>query len=146
MFTDKNFINKVDIFAIGDGIHKLEVFSGYRRQINLVEDDDATPVENQTVLVKLGNINQGKMYWYNGTTWLPGQLKTTVNQPPLFDIFDENNSSYGDASVYEGTTFLGTKLFSYKVGTGTNDAELFFPLTYRNINNTGDIVFEFNLL
>ena len=146
LFTDKNFINKVDIFAIGDGIHKLEVFSGYRRQINLVEDDDATPVENQTVLVKLGNINQGKMYWYNGTTWLPGQLKTTVNQPPLFDIFDENNSSYGDASVYEGTTFLGTKLFSYKVGTGTNDAELFFPLTYRNINNTGDIVFEFNLL
>ena len=37
-------------------------------------------------------------------------------------------------------------MFSYKVGTGTNDTELGFPLSYRTIENSGDIVFDFNLL
>jgi hypothetical protein len=86
------------------------------------------------------------MYWYNGTTWKLGQAKTLVNQPPLFDVFAANGDSYGNALVYDGTTFAGTKLFSYKVGTGTNDTELGFPLSYQNINNIGDIAFEFNLL
>ena len=146
LFSDKNFVNRVDIFAVSNGIHKLEVFGGLRRQINLIEDTDATPVENETVLVQLGNTNQGKMYWYNGTNWVSGQYKETINQPPLFDIFDENGNSYGDLSVYDGSNFAGSKIFSYKVGTGVIDKELRFPLSYQNINNTGDIVFEFNLL
>ena len=40
----------------------------------------------------------------------------------------------------------GNKIFSYKVGTGSNDTELGFPLSYRTIENSGDIVFDFNLL
>ena len=146
LFTDKNLVNKVDIFEVGSGIHKFEVFSGLRRQINLVEDIDAEPQQYETVLVNRGTLNQGKMYWYNGTSWIAGQYKSTVNQSPLFDIFDENEKSYADISVYDGSSFVGSKIFSYKVGTGISDTELRFPLSYQNINNTGDIVFEFNLL
>jgi hypothetical protein len=146
LYTDKNLTVVADIFATGSAVHKLEVFSGFRRQINLVEADDSIPLVNETVLVEQGIINQGLMYWYTGTTWKTGQAKTLVNQPPMFDVFSDTSNSYGNALVYDGTTFVGTKLFSYKVGTGTNDTELGFPLSYQNINNIGDIAFEFNLL
>ena len=146
LYNDKNLTVVADIFATGSDVHKLEVFSGLRRQINLVEADDSLPLENETVLVEEGSVNQGVMYWYNGTTWKIGQKKTLANQPPLFDVFDSNGVSYGNALVYDGTTFAGSKLFSYKIGTGTNDSELGFPLAYQNINNIGDISFEFNLI
>jgi hypothetical protein len=146
LFTDKLLITRAGIFAVGTNQHKLESFSGLRRQINLVEDIDTIPLENQTVLVKLGNNSQGKTYWYNGATWKLGQLKTKINQQPLFDIFDDQGISYGNISVYDGSNFSGTKVFSYKVGTGIVDTALGFPLSYKNINNTGDIVFNFDLL
>ena len=146
LYTDKNLTVVADIFATGSDVHKLEVFGGITRQLNLVEAVDSIPLENETVLIEQGSVNQGIMYWYTGTAWKVGQKKTLVNQPPLFDVFDANEVSYGDSSVYDGTTFTGNKLFSYKVGTGTADSELGFALSYQNINNIGDIAFEFNLV
>ena len=86
---------------------------------------------------------KGKMFWYNGTTWIQGQDKATSNSAPTFDLFDENGNSF---TTYTNTTFTGTKLFSYKIGTGAVDPELGFALSYQNVQNTGDIVFNFNLL
>lgn len=72
--------------------------------------------------------------------------KTTRNQPPLFEVFDVNGNSFSDETYYGSTTFKGSKLFSYAVGEGTVDTELGFPLSYKSIENSGDIVFDFNLL
>ena len=121
---------------------------GNRRQINLVESEDTTPQDLETVLVTQGQKNAGKSYYYDGATssWKVSQEKTKVNQQPLFDVFGVDKISFGDTNTYDASTFIGTKLFSYKAGTSNNDSELGFPLTYRNINNSGDIVFEFNLL
>ena len=83
-----------------------------QRQIHLVEI--AEPIINQSVLIKFGLKNQGIGYWFDGTTWQKGQQKTQVNQAPLFDVVDDNGDSFGDITVYDGTTFAGTKLFSYK--------------------------------
>lgn len=105
----------------------------------------SNPELNQVVLVKRGTSNQGQLYWFDGTTWNKTQQKTQINQPPLFDVVDINKVSYGNNLVYDGSTFSGTKLFSYKEGTGTADVNLGFPLSYKNINNVGDIVFNFNL-
>jgi len=115
-----------------------------QRQIHLVEE--STPVEHQTALIKYGRLKQGLMYWYNGSEWLLGQTKTTNNQTPLFDLVDDTFNSFGDKTVYEGSTFAGTKLFSYSIGDGSADSELGFALDYKNINNVGDILFNFNLL
>ena len=114
-----------------------------RRQIRLVEV--AVPTFNQTTTILQGKINQSKTYWYNGSTWIVGQQKLTTNQPPLFDVVDSSGISYSDTSVYNGSTFLGTTIFSYKVGTGSNDTVLGFPLSYQNVSNIGDIVFDFTL-
>ena len=56
-----------------------------------------------------------------------------------------NGVSFSNTTTYPSTTFIGNKLFSYKQGTGTNDIELGFPLSYRALENTGDIEFDFNL-
>jgi len=122
------------------------ILFGNSRQIALLEVEDSAPIENEVVLCKNGEVYKGKMLFYNGTRWQLAQDKTTINQSPLFDIYDVNGNSLGDTNYYESQDFTGTKLFSYKVGSGTNDTELGFPLSYRSIQNVGDLVFNFDLL
>ena len=116
------------------------------RQIALIETDDTNPLENETVLATKGDTYKGHMFYYLDEKWELAQEKTGRNVSPKFDIFDEDGVSYGNTSKYEATTFTGNKVFSYKVGNGNSDVELGFPLSYRNIENVGDIVFDFNLL
>ena len=66
------------------------------------------------------------MFYYTGTAWKQGQDKISTNQPPLFDLFNDAGTSLNSLS---GSTFIGTKVFSYKVGMGTNDTE--FPFRKR---------------
>ena len=112
-------------------------------QIHLVEQE--TPELNNVTMVKNGKKKQSLTYWYDGSTWVKGQQKTSVNQSPLFDIVDDNGISYGDTTTYNGSTFTGTSIFTYKVATGVNDSVLGFPLSYKNVSNIGDIVFNFTL-
>ena len=126
-------------------IYKVEFITlNGKRQIHL--SPEAEPEAGQGCIIKQGLTNQGSTYWYTGTQWKLAQQKTKLNQTPLFDIVNEEGISYGDTSVYDGSTFTGTSVFSYKVGTGTVDSTLGFSLSYKNINNIGDIVFNFNLL
>jgi len=117
--------------------------NGGSNQLHLVEI--SSPVVDQSVLVQNGVGNQGSTYWYTGTEWKKAQQKTKVNQPPLFDVYDSEKISFGDLTKYVGSTFIGTPIFSYKLGSGANDVVLGFPLSYLNVNNIGDIVFNFNL-
>jgi hypothetical protein len=96
-------------------------------------------------LVLGGNTFSGKMFWFDGANWVYGQQKLKLNQTPLFDLFDDEGVNLNDQSKYEGSSFRGCKLFSYNEGEGSIDKELGFSLTYKNINNIGDIVFDFNL-
>ena len=143
LFTaDTDVLVKNKIFRV-DFLDVLHLNDG-SRQIHLVLEDE--PKVDDTVIVKYGEQKSGVMFWFNGATWQESQQKTSVNQPPLFDLVDSDYISFSNESVYEGTTFQGTKLFSYKIGTGTTDSNLGFALSYKNINNVGDIVFNFNIL
>ena len=113
-------------------------------QIHLREANDSESFNDECVLVRRGKLNKGKMFHYNGTSWVESQAKTTVNQSPLFDAFDHNEVSFGDAVSYPNTTFAGTKILSYKEGIGKTDTELGFKLSYLNIDNIGDIQFQWN--
>ena len=117
------------------------------RKISLIEAEDAEPQENETVIVRNGNTLAGKLYWYNGTTWVQGQQKDETNQPPLFDMFDGEGNSYADKAAYDTTSFAGNKVFAYiESEVEAADTELGFGLTYRSIENLGDISFEFPLI
>ena len=99
---------------------------------------------DQTVTVLSGISNQGKTYRFDGNSWTLSQQKTAVNQAPLFDIFDANEYSLSNTTIYPGTNFVGSKLYSYARGTGVPDAIIGQPLKYLSINNVGDIVFDNN--
>ena len=123
--------------ATGNGIAKNVNY------IAVVTDSGETVEENTSVLVKTGS-EAGSDYWFNGATWALSQQKTTAGQEPLFDVFDANEVSFGDTATYNTSSFTGTKLFSYRRGSGSNDTVLGFPLSYRNFQNVGDIQFDNN--
>lgn len=113
--------------------------------INLVPAPDADIQVDQTVVCLSGNVQQGKSFYYDGVTWFAAQQKTQTNQAPLFDVYDVDGVSFSNRLKYPSTNFSGSKLFSYAVGTGTEDTVLGFPLKYLSLSNVGDIVFENNL-
>ncbi|NBP55177.1 hypothetical protein EBU71_01325 [bacterium] len=116
---------------------------GIRRQISLIEVDDTDPQSGECVYIKLGK-NKGNMYHFTGTEWILSQRKSSVQQSPLFDCFDNDEVSFSDLDKYPVSNFKGTKIVSYKEGTGRTDTELNFKLSYLNIENVGDIQFNFD--
>lgn len=108
----------------------------------------STTVSDQSqTFVKRGLTNNGRTFRYISETgqWTQCQLKTSINQCPLYDIFDSDGISIGNTDIYNSSTFVGTKLFSYTIGTGRNDPVLGFPIKYSSVTNIGDISFTVNL-
>jgi hypothetical protein len=113
-------------------------------QITLRESEDSESILGQCVTVRRGTVNKGLMFHYNGTDWVSSQPKTTVNQEPKFDVYDSNEISFGDHATYADSEFTGSSILSYKPGTARIDKELGFKLSYLNIDNIGDIEFNWN--
>jgi hypothetical protein len=111
--------------------------------LTVAEDGNCLP-ENQTVITR-GYNYQGFSFWYDGVQWIQAQNKTQVIQPPLFDIFNSSGVSLGDKTFYNSSSFVGSKLFSYAIGSGSPDPVLGFPVAYSSIANAGDISFDVSL-
>ena len=114
------------------------------RQISLRKVEDTEPIIGESVLVRRGLKNRGLMYHFDGKNWKVSQRKVSLNQSPLFDVFDLNGISFSDTETYPVSTFVGSSIISYKKGNSVRDAELGFSLSYLNIDNVGDILFDFN--
>lgn len=113
--------------------------------INLVPAADSSVLIDQTVVCLSGITLQGKSFYYDGVEWVSAQQKISTNQAPLFDVYDSANVSFGNKAKYPSSNFVGSKLFSYATGVGTEDPVLEFPLRYLSLTNVGDIVFDNNL-
>lgn len=111
----------------------------FGQQIHL--ESLGTVNSGDVILSTLGSTKQGTNWYFDGTDWIKTQNKTENNQAPLFDLFDDSGVSAGNQITYEGSNFTGNKIFGYKIGTGIKDKELGIRLSYKNINNVGDIVF-----
>lgn len=131
--------NKIFVVSLAD------VASDGKFRITLAMTNDGDVHFNEQVVVTKGEYAQGKTFYYNGSSWIEGQSKSTINQAPLFDLFDSNGYSFGDQEYYPSSDFQGSMLFSYATGTGDNDPILNFPIKYSSITNIGDIVFELSL-
>lgn len=107
-----------------------------------------TVIDDSQIYISKGPGNQTGSAWRWSdvdSEWTQSQLKTGVNQSPLFDIFNENSISLGNQSFYPASDFEGTKLFSYAPADGINDPVLGIPISYSSVSNLGDINFEVNL-
>jgi hypothetical protein len=114
------------------------------RQITLQETTDSKPTINECVLASRGTSNSGKQFYFDGTSWKKSQEKTTVNQAPLFDSFNETGVALDNLNTYPVSSFAGSKIFSYKQGNGPVDNELGMSISYQNIDNVGDIEFDWS--
>jgi hypothetical protein len=111
--------------------------------IDLVATPDSVPLYNQMVVSLNGLTQQGKSFWFDGITWQLAQEKNSVNQAPLFNVYDKNGFSFNNQNVYPSTTFQGSRLFGYTDSDAIRvDDVLGFPLSFLNINNVGDILFS----
>lgn len=112
-----------------------------KKQLQLIEPADHYPVDLASVGINLGNQYAGTSWWYNGDRWQYSQQHETLNQAPLFDLFDNEGYSYDDKSRYL-SNFSGNQIFGYDVGTGVNDLVLGFPLKYKNSVGVGSYLFK----
>ena len=119
-------------------------------EVNFVTINNLTrltlqPVETvndgSVVAVDLGNEYIGSSWWFDGNNWKYAQQHTTLNQAPLFELFDNQGHSYAD-TAYHTSDFEGNKILSYDIGTGVNDTVLGFPLKYRNSIGVGSYLFK----
>ena len=114
--------------------------------IHLRLASDGVVLQDDSTVCLDGDTLKGVTFWYNGDQWIRAQQKTNIQQPPLYNVYDSNGVSFGDATTYPSTNFVGSKLFSYGLSTSSAvDPVLNLPLRYQNIANIGDIVFENNL-
>ena len=100
-------------------------------KISLVGLSVAQPYDS--LVVKSG-ANQKRTYFLNTSgNWQTAQLKTSINQEPLFDIINANDISM--TAAYADSDFAGTKLFSYARGYAV-DTVLGFDLSYNGSSNS----------
>ena len=112
------------------------------KHIKLTIADDGDAEEWDSVVVRFGQ-RKGSAWWYDGSQWTQSQQKTGLQQDPLFDVYDSDDRSLSDTDYYPRSNFDGTKLFGYQRNTsGSDDAVLGFPLSYRSFQSQGDILFS----
>jgi hypothetical protein len=134
------FTNDYDT-NVTNRVYQVQIQNILSKNYIVLVDTGVTLVAGMSVTPTNG-AHAGITYWFNGTTWSTSQVKSTVNQPPLFDLVDENGYSFSNQTTYVGSNFGGSRLFGYSVNaSGTTDTILGFGLNYQNFNNIGDIVF-----
>ena len=115
-------------------------------------DSNFVPFEaqlNQGVQILSGQYNIGKEYVFNGTNWDVAQEKLTVNQAPLFNLYDDSGVALDDISKYPASDFSGNKIFGYattatepgSVLSTSTDPVLGFPVVFKQYKASSEIVF-----
>ncbi|NJO58806.1 MAG: hypothetical protein HC836_10790 [Richelia sp. RM2_1_2] len=121
--------------------NKIYEISGIRLTglVNLIEAG-VLPTNGSQVNIKYGSKFKNSLFIFNGISWEEGQRKISVNQPPLFQLYDVNQTKLDDQGVYQNSTFAGNKIFNFKQSSnGVNDPILGFPLSY---DDYGEILYE----
>ena len=127
----QNNVYQVDIVKIGN-FYKLI----------LLPTSDSVPDIGNSVLVFQGTSYGGTTWHFDGSTWVYSQQHTSINQAPLFELFDNNGISFSDRKYYL-SNFNGNKIFGYSINYNNPiDPVLGLQLEYRNINAVGSFLFK----
>ena len=145
-YVDGNLLKNNDRVIFKDSTTPETIYvvnySTVTNKIQLTESSDSSGIKvKSSVNVNSGNSHGGTSWWYNGSTWVYAQQHTTINQAPLFDLFDKHGIGYGD-QLTTINNFKGSKIFGYTSGT-FYDSVLGFNVAYQaNITGIGSLVFD----
>ena len=101
-----------------------------------------TLASNDTVTVVSGTAHKGKDFYLTSTELTEAQNKSTANQAPLFKLYNDELKYLGNESLYPLNNFTGSKIFAHKLGTGTNDAEYGFPISFKPFKSSSEVEYE----
>ena len=101
-----------------------------------------TLASNETVTVISGTAHKGKDFYFTSTGLIEAQNKSTANQAPLFNLYNDDLKYLGNESLYPLNNFTGSKIFAHKLGTGTNDAEYGFPISFKPFKSSSEVEYE----
>jgi len=140
--TFNNFIFEVQV--LGTGEINLVPYTSFLTPV--LEGDIVFATED----APYDGAQRGSTWYYSGGMWSQAfNDKVSVNQAPLFQLYDHNGIPLDDSSTYPDSTFFGSKIFSYKENTtpgATNDPVLGFPIVYTSLGQASDIIFQNNLI
>lgn len=123
-------VNSIVVFDLesysGDFNIYLIKKSGKLKTLHTLSDSNSsfTAVNNYNDIT----YSQTDYYTSNGKLH-HAQAKNNANTAPLFRLKTIDNVWLDDLP---GSDFTGSKVFSYKIGSGINDIELGFPLSYKD--------------
>jgi hypothetical protein len=100
---------------------------------------------DDAILVRSGAENIGTEYRFTPTGLELCQRKDSVNQAPLFNLYDTAGDYLGDNGKYPNNNFEGNKIFSYTLGTGADDNVLGFPLSWIGFKASSEIEFTVDM-
>lgn len=107
------------------------------------ETVDGSPYFGEKVRVSNGTINKNKEFYFDGSTWKEGQVKTFHGQEPLFELYDYDKNSLGDEGLYPENDYAPSKIFSYTQNGNEVDQYIGIPIsfdTFGNIQFTNHLV------
>ena len=138
--TDPNTVNKiyrvdfVSVFGVADDS------SSVAQVIRLVEHETFTDAQSVSVVSRRGT-TKGQPYHVDNGAWKKSQQKTTLNQKPLFDVYDTDENSLGNTDVYLSSTFLGSTLFEIATDDtqGTPDTVYGTNVIYERLGLINDL-------
>lgn len=82
-------------------------------------------------------------YWVDGEGLILTQFKTSINQTPLFSLYDDEKQDLSDTTLFPNTSFAGSRIFGFAENpTGTNDSVYGFPLSYKPFKSSSEIEYE----
>lgn len=105
------------------------------QKLSLIQIESAA--SGSVAVINAGLKYKGSEWWFDGSNWIFAQQRTSINQAPLFDLFDINEISYSNSNYYS-SDFAGNRLFGYSISTNSTvpDSVLGFPLNYISGSNT----------
>lgn len=139
--TVKDYIYRVNI-----QLDNTVIFSPYTSTSTPILEGDIVFILNNA---PFNGAQRGQTWYYDNAWHLAFNDKISVNQPPLFQLYDHNGIALDDVATYPGSTFNGNKIFSYKVNTvpgATVDPVLGFPIVYTALGQSSDILFQNNVI
>jgi hypothetical protein len=81
--------------------------------------------------------NAGKNFYFDGNEWVEGQVKSSNNQPIMFNLYDSNKLLLNNPVEYPNSTFKGSKLFGYTYNTAEDsyvDETIGIPLVIDDLD------------
>ena len=103
----------------------------------------AAPIKGEIIKITHGNFANKEVFW-NGIAWVDAQQKNTINQVPLFALYDTTLNPLDDPGLYPQSDFAGNAIFGYQINNSITkkDPELGKRLVFGSSGKSSEIVFE----